>query len=521
MKIYNKTPRGVMLALTLLVLTDAASGVTFSALEGELTGTFDSTFSYGLSIRTEDPKLSRSDLNTYGNRNFGKWDVFSNVIRGSHDLGLKYKNVGAFVRGNYFYDAQMDREELFDDAQNRAVSHGDILDAFIYADLGDVRLRLGKQVVSWGESTFIGGGLNDVNTVDVSRTRQAGVELKDILWPTRAIRLEYQVTDAWSIDGFYLLGFDETKLDPSGSLFAVDSISDGGGGAVPFAGPPIVPFVAIPAANKTPDGISLTTVGPLARGPDNIPSYGGQFGFALRHYTTALFGGGELGLYFQNLHNHNPSIGALYGAGRFVVDYAKDIRRYGASFNTKIGPVAIGGEYSYRPNDVLQDSDFVPAGLGAFGPAFQPRGTLFKGYERYSRGQAQMTAQYIHGPLYMLRSQGWNLLVEGAYGHANFPSRFKAGFDESYWGYSARTDLSYPNLLFQRINVDPFLAVTHNVRGSSPNSVFVDERKQASVGVNFSYNVVWRASAAYTTWWDDSSSTDDKDFLAFSISREF
>jgi len=513
-------PRCIVMTLPLVGFAGATSALTFTALDGELEGSFDSTFTYGLSLRTQDPKTDIAALNTYGNRNFGKWDVFTNTIRGSHDLDLRYKNVGAFLRANYFYDAQMDKEDLHDAAQNRAVSHGDILDAFVYADLGNAKLRFGKQVISWGESTFIGGGLNDINTVDVSRSRQAGVEIKDILWPTRSVSLEYQMTGATSLEAFYLLDFDETKIDPSGTLFGVDSIADGGGGAVPFAVPPFVPFSLVPAANKTPDGLSLTTVGPLVRGPDNIPSSGGQFGLALRHYTTLLFNGVEFGLYYQKLHNHNPSISALYGTGRFVVDYAKNIHRYGASFNATVGPIALSGEYTYRSNDVVQDEAFVLAGLGAFGPTFLPEGARFKGYDRYNRSQAQLTGQYIHGPLYLLRSQGWSVLAEAAYGQANLASRFKSTFDDSYWGYSLRTDLSYPNLLFKRINVDPFLALNHNVNGSSPNSVFVDGRKQVSVGVNFGYNVVWNASAAYTTWWG-AGAERDKDFLAFSIARQF
>jgi len=34
-------------------------------------------------------------------------------------------------------------------------------------------------VVSWGESTFIQGGMNVINPVDVSKLRVAGAELKE------------------------------------------------------------------------------------------------------------------------------------------------------------------------------------------------------------------------------------------------------------------------------------------------------------------------------------------------------
>ena len=57
-----------------------------------------------------------------------------------------------------------------------------LLDAFGFwrFDLGRLpsELRLGQQVVSWGESTFIQGGLNQVNHFDVSALRVPGAELK-------------------------------------------------------------------------------------------------------------------------------------------------------------------------------------------------------------------------------------------------------------------------------------------------------------------------------------------------------
>ena len=48
-----------------------------------------------------------------------------------------------------------------------ARSSGGEFDAFIYHNFSIAdepgSVRFGKQVVSWGESTFIGGGINSVN----------------------------------------------------------------------------------------------------------------------------------------------------------------------------------------------------------------------------------------------------------------------------------------------------------------------------------------------------------------------
>ncbi len=53
-----------------------------------------------------------------------------------------------------------------------------LLDAYLYYsfDAGSVPidLRLGRQVVSWGESTFIQNGINAINPVDVTALRRPG-----------------------------------------------------------------------------------------------------------------------------------------------------------------------------------------------------------------------------------------------------------------------------------------------------------------------------------------------------------
>ena len=96
------------------------------------------------------------------------------------------------MRGNYFYDFAMasEKDSLPDESENRAIMHGDITDAYFLTRLGSAdqfTVRLGKQVISWGENTFIGGSLNDINTVDISKLRQPGVELKDALVGTPAV----------------------------------------------------------------------------------------------------------------------------------------------------------------------------------------------------------------------------------------------------------------------------------------------------------------------------------------------
>ncbi len=51
-------------------------------------------------------------------------------------------------------------------------------------DIGDMPLdvRVGRQVVNWGEATFI-QGINVLNPIDVSAFRRPGAEIKEGLLP--------------------------------------------------------------------------------------------------------------------------------------------------------------------------------------------------------------------------------------------------------------------------------------------------------------------------------------------------
>ena len=98
---------------------------------------FDTTLTYGLSLRTERPEGPNAGppnaggnwANQYGNRDVfrDKWDIFTHSVRASHDLSIEGDNWQVFARGNYFYDFEManQKDKLNDAAENRAVQHGD------------------------------------------------------------------------------------------------------------------------------------------------------------------------------------------------------------------------------------------------------------------------------------------------------------------------------------------------------------------------------------------------------------
>lgn len=539
---------------------------------------FDTTLTYGLSLRTEDPERTNF-ANQYGNRAIfkDKWDIFANSVRASHDVVVSGDSWEVFGRGNYFYDQAIasETDKLQDAAENRAVQHGDITDLFGKVTFGaDDRftLRAGKQVISWGESAFIGTSINDINTFDVSKVRQPGVEIKDALVGTPSIDLTWVATDALSLEGFVLLGYDEAKADPAGTFFAtLDGALDGAGfddsdGVIDGAcrnpdttnDSPSPPFHLAPTL-----GCSF---GGLLRAPgDDIPSAGGQWGVAVRYYLPNVGAGLETGFYYQNLHAHAPNFSAIAGTpggapGTFNVGYAKDIERWGASYNTVVGPWALGGEFSYRRNEPLQGAEFfynifgltVNAAGTALTPVGAPApGTPVRGYTRYENFQVQNTFQRLWGPIHDIGADQLVTFGEVMWGWSgSFPDNSTLFNDttSSDWGtFQMINNLTYNNLLLNRINVTYKSALRYDFHGLSPQAAgqtAIEGKKVVSLGVEFDYAQRWKWGVDHTWFFNGDNectvtggfgignggnflpkrcySTDtDRDFLSFNLSYTF
>ena len=175
----------------------SAQAVEFSF--GPVQAQWDNTVSYGVGWRLEKPLDEQvhpgnaeamgisGEASSYnfddGTLNYKKGDMYTHVVKWTTELELQYENYGALLRGRGYYDSViMDETPEFkaynDDTKDTAGRGIELQDAYVWADyyLGDtpVNLRLGRQVVSWGESTFIQGGINSINPVDASAFRKPG-----------------------------------------------------------------------------------------------------------------------------------------------------------------------------------------------------------------------------------------------------------------------------------------------------------------------------------------------------------
>src|SRR5690606_19532350 len=153
-----------------LLMAMPAAAVEFSFSEGEVTGSLDTTLSYGQMYRVQGRDKSNDDTNgNDGNRNFDT-GLVSEVFKITSDLEVNYQNYGAFIRGTAFYDTQiMDKRNdnddylpsqryphnnhFADEAREKAGRSAEILDAYLYGnwDVAGMPLtvKAGRQVFNW------------------------------------------------------------------------------------------------------------------------------------------------------------------------------------------------------------------------------------------------------------------------------------------------------------------------------------------------------------------------------------
>lgn len=603
----TNTNKKTLLKTAVLVMT---AGLTLSANAakfnwGEIDGTFTSTISVGASWRVEDPEKDyiapgnleggRSSSSTVddGNLNFEQGEVFSTLIKGVHDLDLNYKNFGVFTRVKYWYDDELENgerphgsaandyvadEELEDsDFVDLAQSSGfELLDLYGYAsfDLGrmPVEFRVGKQVVSWGESLFIQNSVNVINPVDVTALRKPGAELKEALLPVGLIYTNIGVLADLSMELFYQYDWEQTVLDGCGSYWS--SADPSGGGC---------------------DRLTLGTTAPdsvtpfLSRARDEKPSDDGQWGIALRYFAEAL-NATEFGAYYINYHSRTPVLSFINPASpgtpfalapqeewtQYFFEYPEDIEVFALTFATNIGSWAVSGELSHRPELPLaiNSTELTQAtALGNFAPwstvldrslAAGPRG-IVHGFDEVEFTQLQLTfinffdqvlgaqrlsfaaeigADWI-GDLADERDQRYGRSAAfgiGDFGTIESPfgpvactttglpvapnSQPQNCTNEGYvtdfsWGYRVRASLDYSDA-FMGVNLTPSIAWSHDVQGYAPPPNFSEDSKALSLGLSADYLNRYKADLSYTSFFGgDYNVSDDRDFIALSFSVAF
>jgi Protein of unknown function (DUF1302) len=371
------------------------------------TGSADTTLLSSGTVRTEAPDLKAqgspyfangqfnahptstrgfgTNTPTDGDLNFKQGDLVSQPNRITEELSLKRDETSIFIRGTAFYDTVLSTGS---NADFRQFDHGSIdasghaahlLDAFIdqkFDLAGNASsIRIGNQVINWGESTFIQGGINSAAPVDATAAHTPGTELKDIILPVTAFDFRTSFGANYSFETYYQLLNVHDRLDGEGSFFAGNVAAPGG------------LYVVEGSSHRDPfqDSLNAIGLGPgqaalgyiTERDPDkSAHNLSKEFGAAFRT-TVPEMSDAEFGLYFENYASRTPfpqfrtgtkeagvanELG-LIGLGPATsytatsgisLTYPENIHLLGGSFNFN-GPygLAFQGEISNRFNQPL------------------------------------------------------------------------------------------------------------------------------------------------------------------------
>lgn len=425
-----------------------------------------------------------------GDLDYNRWGITQSPLKFTEDLSLTWGNYGFFGRALYFYDLTNDNftefhpNEITPQNVNQVGRVGPILPAGPAAgllsstlgvlptigELGVVRsygpggvvrskrsdpntlhqigaaaqfldsyvfgkfnvlskpvtVKLGRQTVSWGESTtLVLNSINSVNPVNANNFYRVGNQVEEDFTPVNMLFVSADPFANATLEGFYELEFQNTQAPAPGSFFSDTNI--GTNNAVnnvntAFGGNASDPDCVAHIQDNPLAGITHTclTIGRLG---DESPRRWGQFGLSFQYYAENIGTGTQFGLYYEHYHSRlpmasffatQPSCARREGnslgldatnlaeflldcpnlpltssnpggpgvddalpldTAKLMLEYPEDIDLYGMSFNSTVGNYSIQGEAAFRPNKPMQ-IDYHDLGFAAFGPTLTRCGNV-------------------------------------------------------------------------------------------------------------------------------------------------
>ncbi|MBV7556195.1 DUF1302 domain-containing protein [Pseudomonas sp. PDM28] len=592
-RLGHTRPQPLALAI-LAVLTGPACATTFDLNEDWSLSTRTS-LSLGSSWSTQNPDkslmtranaLQAQGVNANGssvsaddNRlNFEKGDPISQLFKGLTDFSLDGQGQGAFLRFKYWYDHAYEtgngRFKDFDDSGWDDLSKFkgfQVLDAYVWKDFQvadhPLNLKVGNQVLSWGEALLIQNGVNVINPLDISAFNRPGVEIKEGQLPVEMVSFSFGLTDTTNLEGFYQYNWRPSVLDGCGTFFASsDAIQPG-------CGPLYLSQV------QTDEQMQAAGLYATSRGNESPSDYG-QFGFALRQMIPAL-NDAEAAIYYINYHSRlpyftlnarNTSLPGTFPGGTQAPSYAaafpENIHLYGISLNgvEPVTGISLAGELSYRPNMPLAINApdvnvAVISGPGGSSWVQLPdgfsttNGSQFDAWER--KGVWQMTGSATQAIDNVLGATRLSLFGEAGVVHIDDLGDERLGRSAAFgrsaprngtpcntvasgvtnqyctdkgfatewsWGYRLRASLEYSDVL-PGINLIPAVNWRHDVEGYSydPQGPFQEGQQALGVSLTGVYMNDYSVELAYNAFFgsNDYSTLDDRDFASVSFKADF
>jgi hypothetical protein len=555
-------------------------------------GRWSLDLSLGASMRTRNPApdlISRGNGGTAdggqhddGNQNYRAGDFYSALGKAIGEVELRKDQFGVFGRVKGWYDyIGRNQNTSFGDAANgysrspindknfdpaSKFSGVELLDAYGYGtfDLAEdtpLKVKIGKHVVNWGESTFIPGGINQYGIVDVGAARRPGAQVKEVLLPIPQISANLGLDNGISLEAFYQFTWERSVLDGCGTFWSASdylNCSD-----VITMSPQNVGDLA-GFTSGFPVQFLGTRNSKMANGGNRYPGDVGQWGANIHYYNTDI--GTDFGLYYAQYNARTPIFsfikspsliqGSIYNAGIRPAQYywnydIEHIQVVGASAAGDIAGWSVFGEASESFGVPVQinTNDLGNGMISGVGPmAFLNRiatGTAVDGFDRKNKFQLQISTVKTFPNV--ASADEFKVIGEVGYQHwsgigdPNTSRRYgrdpmfgQAGTatmactntnssyceNEGYAtsdavGYRVQLSLTYNNLLFGG-NVTPRLFWAHDVSGYSADGTFVEDRMNLGLGVRAEWNKMYYTDLSFSTYNRDAKYDPyrDRDFIS-------
>jgi hypothetical protein len=521
-----------------------ASAFTFET--ESISGNLDSTVTTGIGIRAKSPSCDRvisgatgagaptgclaatpMGLGDQGNLNYGKGDAFTTYLKGSHELILKMPESWTFMgRVSWLKDFSATNTtgyvsggggvSLADDAHDDLSFKARLLDLWVSKEfsIGEerARIRAGNQVISWGESLFLPGGINQTNAMDIMRLSQPGTQLKEVFLPAPIVSFASGLGHGVNIEAYVQTNWNDNYFPPTGSYWSATNGLGKGAGAY---------------------GIGRTKA-----------SDSNQYGAAVRWQPEGTQV--NLGFYAMSYNDKAPQISLASGGPVWV--YPENRKMFGISANIPVGDWAIGTELSYRPKDAValnsgptgcaynggkcyvdeKKFQWALTGMLSLTPSDYPM--ILNALGGASTATLLAEAVVVHYPG-LKKFYGGDPIAAGAWG---WGQEFNAGGtpeavgDKTSWGYNFDFSWVYDGSLIKGWQVIPEVYYFEAVSGRTPNSsgLFMEGAKSANFIVSFVQNPAnWQFAINYGTFWGGKRVYDqplkDRDFFGAYVSRNF
>ena len=563
------TTAGLLAAALAMAGAGPANAFTFDAENG-VSGNFDTSLSLGIGIRAKSPGCGTvigtvaagpspatpagsapngcldalSFYNDQGNLNYKRGDPFTTYLKGTHELLLKFPEEWKFFgRVNWLKDFTATHDSGYlsggnlvgksypGSSDSELSLKARLLDFWVSKEFQmggeQARARVGNQVISWGESLFLPGGINQTNAMDIMRLSQPGTQVKEVLLPAPIASLATGLGSGFNLEAYVQAAWNGNYFPPLGSYWSTATIGEGAGHYGAF--------------------------GAQTHNPKNS----GQFGAALRYQPPGSQA--NFGFYAMRYHDKGPNIDYANPAAGTGAEfrYLEGRTLYGASTNFALGDWAIGAELSYRPKDAVAlnplwnntiNGNFCLLG----GKCYVEE----KKYQMHLTGLLSMTPGDYSGILNFLGADTATLMAEAVLvrypgmksAYAGVPvaagywgwgflnagdTTFATGQPVSAgtrnsWGYNLDFSWTYDGKIIPGWQVTPEIYFFHAVKGRTPNAMalFMEGAKSANFIVTFTQNpATWAVGVNYAKFWGGKSVLDqplrDRDFFGAYVTRNF